>query len=234
MAKKETVELPSWIEPMGILHATCVVEDELGLSKGDANYEKEFEKACYEFYDEFYQDSSIPKVMNPTWRGGINAFDAFEDTLFKGPKSFLGSRVSSEEERKHMAGQIRRAVTSLVSVYLKAELKNDKYGYNNISSKSETKKDDLMKAQKSRYERLLIISSLLASVEMVFGIKGSELKSVVSDIIGEKTWKELSTSLAHRAFSEGVKNKINESLQNEKPLELIGEMAKTDFIKEYK
>jgi hypothetical protein len=234
MAKKEIIELPNWIEPMGILHATCVVEDEMGLNPGDDGYEKAFEKACYEFYDEFYQDSSVPKAMNPTWRGGINAFDAFENSLFKGSNSFLGSRVTSEEERKHMAGQIRRAVTSLVSVYLKAELKNDKYGYNHISSKSENKKEELMKAQVSRYERLLIISSILASVEMVFSIKGSELKSVVSDIIGKKTWKELSTSVAHRAFAEGVKNKINESLQNEKPLELIGEMAKTDFIKEYK
>lgn len=234
MTKKEVVELPSWIEPMGILHATCVVEDEMGLKRGDANYDEEFEKACYEFYDEFYQDSSVPKVMNPTWRGGINAFDAFEDSLFKGSNSFLGSRVTSEDERKHMAAQIRRAVTSLVSVYLKAELKSDKYGYNHISSKSENKKDELMKAQHSRFERLLIISSLLAAIEMVFAIKGSELKSVVADIVKDKTWKELSTTVAHRAFAEGVKRAVKESFDNEKPLELIGDMAKTDFIKEYK
>jgi len=231
---KDKVYLPKWVEPMAMLHAQSVVEDELGLSPNDPDYEKQFEKACYDFCKEFHEDSLVPKAMNPTWRGGINAFDAFEDSLFKGANSFLGSRVSSEEERKHMASQIRRAVTSLVSVYLKAELKSDKYGYNHISSKSETKKDDLMKAQHNRYERLLIISSLLASIEMVFGIKGSELKSVVNDILGEKTWKELSTSLAHRAFAEGVKNKINESLKHEKPLELIGEMAKTDFIKEFK
>lgn len=231
---KDKVYLPKWVEPMAMLHAQSVVEDELGLSPNDPDYEKQFEKACYDFCKEFHEDSLVPKAMNPTWRGGINAFDAFEDSLFKGSNSFLGSRVTSEDERKHMAAQIRRAVTSLVSVYLKAELKSDKYGYNHISSKSENKKDELMKAQHSRFERLLIISSLLAAIEMVFAIKGSELKSVVADILKDKTWKELSTTVAHRAFAEGVKRAVKESFDNEKPLELIGDMAKTDFIKEYK
>lgn len=239
MAKKQ-IFLPAWVKPMAHLHADTAAQDECGFKKGSKEYDREYKKAFILFCKEFHTDSLTPKIANPlsanpTWRGGINAFAEFEDVLFTGSDSFLSKRTGTPEERKAMSKILRRSITNIVSVYLKAEMKSDKYGYNQISSKSETKNAELMAAQKHRYERLIVISMLLSFVEMIFKTKKEALSATVELALKGKSWKELSTTLSHRAFSQGVRQALHDDLEASEPLELVKNYLESkDWIKEFK
>ncbi len=237
---KKQIFLPKWVEPMAILHAKTVCEDELGLALNSPKYKTEFKKAFIKFCSEFHRDSLVPgikssnpiKAENPTWRGGINAFKEFEDSLFTGSNSFLSKRTGSEKERNEMSKTLRRAITSIVSVYLKAEMKTDKYGYNFISKKDSNKAEALMIAQKQRYERLAFISILLSHLEMIFKIKLPELEKAVNVGLKDKSWKELSTKNSHQKFSHAVREALKDELEASEPIELVKNYFQNkDFMK---
>jgi hypothetical protein len=204
------VYLPKWVEPMADLHATSVVEDELGLRENDANYEKEYEKAFYNFCKELHVHSLTPYAMNPTWRGGINAFHEFEQTLFKG---WIGQKGKDEKEQKELRGMVYRAITNLTTVYLRGEKKSAKFGYQyekpgpdgvEPTQSKEDKKKHLFEQQKNRYERLVIVTMLLHFVEMVYNVKGDELRSLVDAVVKGENWQELSSKQGQASFAKMV------------------------------
>ena len=123
-------------------------------------------------------------------------------------------------------------MTNIVSVYLKAEMKTDKYVYTSFQ-KGDQK--ELMVTQRQRYERLLIISMILSYVEMIFKTKMNELGKTVEIALKDKNFKELSTTAMHQAFAHAVKTALHDEMETGEPIEIVKHyFEEHDFYKEFK
>lgn len=231
------IYLPAWVKPMAELHAESEAREVHKLNPDSKEYAKVYNKAFNEFCRELHEDSLTPKVSNPTWRGGVNAFDVFESDLFNSADSFIGKRAGDQKERADLARMLRRAITNIVNVYLKGEVKSNKYGYNQIPKDSPTKKEDLMKMQVLRFERLMFISILLSFISSLFKIKGSELEALTKAALKDRSFASLSgskTTGLHRAFSSAIKKAIQDKVDMNEILSSIQKQFEaSDFYKDY-
>lgn len=208
------IKLPSWVKPLAEIHATSVVEDELGLSEDSVEYDKEFEKAFYNFCNEFYTHSLIPYAANPS-PVAKNVFNAFKDIFSDGPHSWLSSRIQDQKMRKLFESRLVKAVNALAKIYMYAEVQQTKTGYNQAKDLQdpEQRKTTILHNQRIRNIRLIVTSLLLGSIYQIFKLDKNQLESLIDQnlVQGKLSFREMNstkfqTQLARMVVSSLVAN----------------------------
>jgi hypothetical protein len=242
---EQVIHLKEWVKPMAMLHAQSVVEDEMGLTDQDsAEYQKEFEKAFYEFCHEFYTHSLVPHAMNPTILEGINAYVAFDDLLFDGPKSFISTNFPNDKRAKtdpktgetvaanaEKSKQLKRSVGTIMRIFMLAKLKDIKYAYVKLEPEGEyvdtsARKKLNREAEINRFIRLFMVSTIMGAINEIYQIDARQLAAAMN----EKLKNVPSGKLRNKKFNVQFANEMRELFTNRfKGKDFVG-----DFLEKYR
>lgn len=233
------ITLPAWVRPMAELHATSVAEDELGLDPDTPEYDRAFEKAFYEFCEEFYTHSLIPYAANPSLPGK-NAFLPFADILFrtytKGDGSvnwsWAGIKGADEKEQQQIERMILRSVANIVKIYMKKSIVTST-GFSGAKGK-----EAMMERQEARYVRLAVTSMLMAMIKSIFDVDRETMVQTVREFIADASFSRLNSTQAQQTFSAKIVGGTYDGVNMLKVLDAIknqfGKKGFVDSIKEAK
>ncbi|MEO5348892.1 MAG: hypothetical protein H7836_04525 [Magnetococcus sp. YQC-3] len=202
--------LKEWIQPMAELHAISVVEDELGLTdRSSKEYQKEFEKAFYEFCDDLYTHSLTPMAGNPTIRKGINAYIAFDRELFDGRDSFINKNYPNREEAKANIKRLKTAVQTITEIFMGGKHSGLHYEYREKTPDNIFTLDDENKAVDiERFKRLFITSYILSMVNELYKTKSENIYSFLEQNLKNVPAKSFRDHKVNIAFAERIKKAI--------------------------
>lgn len=237
---EQKIYLKEWVKPMAILHAQSVVEDEMGITdQNSPEYQKEFDKAFYEFCHEFYTHSLVPTAMNPTILEGVNAYEAFDNDLFDGPDSFIsknfphdktprkdknGKLLSSNNEKSK---QLKRSIGTIMRIFMLAKLKDIKYEYVEVGEvDKESRKKINREMEINRFIRLFMVSTIMSAVHEIYQIDARQLAAAVN----EKLKDVGSGRLRNKEFNKDFANQLRDMFS----LRFEGKDFVGDFLKRYK
>lgn len=225
------ITLPSWVKPMAELHATSVAEDELGLDPDTPEYDRAFEKAFYEFCEEFYTHSLIPYAANPSLPGK-NAFLPFADILFRSSNSWAGIKGADAKEQEQIERMILRSVANIVKIYMKKSIVTST-GFGGAKGK-----EAMMERQEARYVRLAVTSMLMAMIKSIFDVDRQTMVQTVREFIADASFSRLNSTQAQQTFSAKIVGGTYDGVNMLKVLDAIknqfGKKGFVDSIKEAK
>jgi len=222
----KTIYLKEWVKPMALLHAQCVVEDEMGLyDQNSPEYQKAFEKAFYEFCNEFYVHSLTPMAQNPTIRKGVNAYLAFNNILFDGPKSYMSQNYSDPKKRALNSKRLKTAIQTIVEIYMGGRYSgSERYEYKESDPLAEdpTLYEELNRqVDHERFKRLFIASYVMTMIEELLSTKGGEIYKWLDKTLENTPTRDFRDHEFNIKFSRGVRTRIKGILGGKKLIELV-------------